>query len=375
MLTVRVTLVCPYSLSRPGGVQGQVTGLAAALATRGVEVVVVAPVDGRPVSASGGAVVAVGRSVAVPANGSVAPLAIHPRAVAATVGALRRSRPDVVHVHEPLAPLVSWAAMVAPVPGARRVATVHRAGGEGLYRVLGPLARAAMGRFDAVYAVSDAARRTAAPALGDRPCPSVGNGVDVDRFAAVAPAPTEGPTVLFVGRHEPRKGLGVLLQAVSDLGPRWPGRLWVVGEGPQTAQLKQRYAGGPRCRWWGRVGDGELAALLRGADVVCAPSLAGESFGVVLVEAMAAGAVVVCSDIPGYSAVAAGHGIVVPPGDVGALAAALDRVVAAVVAGTGPAAPPALAAAAAHAATFSMAALAERYHRSYDELLGGQLSS
>lgn len=373
---MRIALVCPYSLSRPGGVQGQVIGLAGALSslvTPGGAVAVVAPVDGATPEIAGVDVLPVGGSVGVPANGSVAPLALDPRAAYRTRSELRRWRPDVVHVHEPLAPLVGWAAIGARLP-APRVATLHRAGGAGLYRASGPAGKRLLGRCRAVVAVSAEARATAGPVLGGRPCPVVGNGVDLARFAGAPPAPTDGPTVLFVGRHEPRKGLGVLLAAMGRAettgGPEAAGRLWIVGEGPETAELRRRYPDGPRRRWWGRVDDTTLAGLFAGAHVVCAPSIGGESFGVVLLEAMAASAVVVCSAIPGYLAVLGGHGVAVPPGDAPALAAALQAVVADVARGTGPAAAGALSAAAAHARRWSMPVLAEAYLSRYRAVIG-----
>ena len=112
------------------------------------------------------------------------------------------------------------------------------------------------------------------------------NGIEVERFAKATPATTDGPTIVFVGRHEDRKGLAVLLEAMATLPADV--RLWVAGEGPQTDELRAAYGDDPRIEWLGRVDDDEKAALLRGADVFCAPSLHGESFGVVLLEAMAA---------------------------------------------------------------------------------------
>ena len=111
------------------------------------------------------------------------------------------------------------------------------------------------------------------------------NGVDVARFAEAPPAPSGRPAVVFVGRHEPRKGLGVLLDAWADLDR--DAVLWVVSDGPQTAELRARDVAG--VEWLGRIDDAEKIARLKGADVFCAPSLRGESFGVVLIEAMAAG--------------------------------------------------------------------------------------
>jgi phosphatidylinositol alpha-mannosyltransferase len=153
------------------------------------------------------------------------------------------------------------------------------------------------------------------------------NGIEVDRFAKAAAAPNGGhPTIFFLGRHEPRKGLEVLLKAMPALGPDV--RLWVGGDGPQTTGLRERVSGDPRIEWLGRVGDQEVASRLVGADVFCAPSLGGESFGVVLLEAMAARTPIVASDLPGYRRVVRhnGEGLLVPPGDVDALSEALRSV-------------------------------------------------
>ncbi len=163
---MRVALLCPYSLSRPGGVQGQVLGLARALGALGHEALVLAPTDG-PVEIRGLAppdVVSLGRSVPVRANGSVAPVSLDPVAAGRAVWRLRTSAVDVVHLHEPLAPGAGYACLVlCPQP---RVGTFHRAGASTAYRLLGPLARWAADRLDVRCAVSPEARATAAEALG-----------------------------------------------------------------------------------------------------------------------------------------------------------------------------------------------------------------
>jgi phosphatidylinositol alpha-mannosyltransferase len=153
------------------------------------------------------------------------------------------------------------------------------------------------------------------------------NGIEVDRFAKATPcARPEGPVVLFMGRHEERKGLAVLLEALDRL-PR-DATVWVGGEGPQTNELRARVGDDPGIEWLGRVDDDEKAARLRAADVFCAPSLHGESFGIVLLEAMAAGTPVVASDIPGYAKVGrrGREALLVRPGDAVALGDAIGRV-------------------------------------------------
>ena len=152
------------------------------------------------------------------------------------------------------------------------------------------------------------------------------NGVELETFSKATTWPTEGPTVFFIGRHEPRKGLAVLLEAMTDLPAHV--RLWIAGDGPETAMLAQRVAGDARIEWLGRISDEEKASRLRAADVFCAPSLHGESFGVVLLEAMAADTPIVASDLPGYSNVArlGRDALLVPPGDSAQLAEGLRRV-------------------------------------------------
>jgi phosphatidylinositol alpha-mannosyltransferase len=148
------------------------------------------------------------------------------------------------------------------------------------------------------------------------------------RFASAPPHrdPEGRPTVLFLGRHEPRKGLPVLLEAFAGL--RRPAALWVSGEGSGTEVQRRRRLAADPVQWLGVLSDDEVAARLAGATVLCAPSLSGESFGMVLLEGMAAGCAVVASDIEGYRTAAGGHATLVPPGDPGALTRALDAVLA-----------------------------------------------
>jgi phosphatidylinositol alpha-mannosyltransferase len=300
---VRVALVCPYSWSVPGGVQTHVRGLAQALRARGVDVDVLAPADG----ASDG-IVELGRTIPIPSNGSIQRVALAPTAAARTRRAVRNAY-DVVHVHEPMLPAVCLAALAssrAPV-----VATFHMHRSSLLwYRVFAPLVRRANRRLSARIAVSRAAARYAQRALGGE-LRVIPNGVDVDALASLPPE-RNGNRILFVGRPEPRKGLRVLLDAFARVSDA---ELVLVGP---TGSF------GPRVHALGRVDDARLRRELARADVVCAPSLGGESFGVVLVEAMAAGVPVVASSLPAYEDVLPREaGLLVPAGDAGALAAAL----------------------------------------------------
>ena len=364
---MRVALLCPYSLSRPGGVQGQVIGLASALSQAGHDAVVLAPADpDTEVRAMApAALVRLGRSVALPANGSVAPVALSPGAALRAVRAVRRGNFDVLHMHEPLAPGPGYACLVAC--GLPKVGTFHRAGKSIAYRVLGPVARAAARRLAARCAVSAQAQATARDALGGT-YEIIGNGIDLERFASARPWPTTAPTVLFVGRHEPRKGLELLLEAVGRIEADIPVSIWVAGQGPDTERLRRAHPPSDRLEWLGRIDDDELASRLRGAHALCAPSLGGESFGVVLLEAMAARAAVVASDLPGYRAVVAGHGVLVTPGDVAALAGAIEVVVADAAHATGHCAPATLDAAFAHASQWAMPNVAASYLAVYERV-------
>lgn len=348
-------LVSPYSLTFPGGVQGQVLGLARALRAQGHAVQVLAPCDGAPPDLG---VSPLGRSVPFAGNGSVAPLAPDPACVLRTLRALGDEDFDVVHLHEPLCPGPTLVALA--VSRAAMVGTFHRCGQSTAYRVLRPFARLLGRRLAVRCAVSEEAAATARFAVGGE-FEVVGNGIEVERFAKATPWPSPGRTVFFLGRHEPRKGLAVLLDAMAELPPDV--HLWVAGTGSQTEQLRHRTSGDERIEWLGRIDDEEAAARLRAADVFCAPSRHGESFGVVLLEAMAAATPVVASDLPGYRTVAehATHALLVPPDDATSLAAALRAVLD----------DPALAsrlsdAGEGRAAEYAMDKLAERYVALYE---------
>jgi phosphatidyl-myo-inositol alpha-mannosyltransferase len=317
---VRIGFVCPYSLTLPGGVQAQVLGLARALRAHGHEVRVLGPCDGPPPDPG---VTPLGNSIPLAANGSVAPIAPDLPCALRTIRALRDEDFDVVHLHEPLVPgpcMVT--ALIKHVP---LVGTFHAAGVSASYRwASGPL-RWLAERLDVACAVSEDARDLAGHYLGGE-YEMVFNGIEVDRFAKATPWPSDAPTIFFLGRHEERKGLAVLLDALALLPADV--RLWVASDGPQTSELRARTASDPRVEWLGRIDDHDKARRLRGADVFCAPSLHGESFGVVLLEAMAAGTPLVATEIPGYARVARPdrEGLLVPPGDHVALAGALGRV-------------------------------------------------
>lgn len=300
---MRIGIVCPYDMGRPGGVQSQVRGLANALASAGQHVRIIAP--GR---AEHGIGVSVGGSVRVPANRSKAPIALSPRVVERVREASRTV--DLLHVHEPLMPLVSLAALRSGPPV---VATFHAAPsmiGRGIYRLLGSSVARVLGKqVNVVTAVS----RTAADVLpASLPVTIVPNAIDVDAFgASVDKTPTR---VAFIGRDEPRKGLDVLVAA-------WPVVLAAVPSAELVVMGADR--GLPDIRWVNHVSDSDKASILGSSGVYVAPSIGGESFGVVLVEGMAAGAALVSSDLKAYRDVAGDAAVYFETGNARALAQAL----------------------------------------------------
>jgi phosphatidyl-myo-inositol alpha-mannosyltransferase len=331
---VRVAVVSPYDLDVAGGVQAHVHSLAAALRRGGDDVLVLGPGKDREVAHR----IALGRSLAVPANGSRAPLAFDPRAVSRLRAALRRIQPDVVHVHEPLVPLIGPAAAV--LDGFPRVLTFHATAEGGLlpqlYRGLRAPARWIIARADRLTAVSPVAAAFHARMLGIDAAriTIVPNGVDVARFSAAAGERSPVPRVVFLGRLEHRKGADTALRAFLQLAAQRPDlRMRILGGGPLAGAIERLRAAAPadiaaRVELMGRIDPRDLPRLLADADVAVLPARGGESFGIVLLEAMAAGVPIVATDIPGYRAVARDgrEALLVPPDDPSALARAVGRI-------------------------------------------------
>jgi phosphatidylinositol alpha-mannosyltransferase len=297
-----------------------VAGLAAELSARGAEVEILAPADG-PVDQAG--FIRVGRSVAIPDNGSVTRLALTPASAVRTARLVRSRRYDVVHLHEPMLPatcLTALHAAQAPVVGTFHMLNVS----DRWYRLFRRVVRRSARRLVARIAVSEAARAFVAPFVPGE-FRVIPNGVDLRAYRG-ADGPRDGRRIVFVGRPDPRKGLPVLLRAFSRL--RDEAELDLVGvasheldraDGTLPRSVRARISA------HGRVADEERRRLVSRSDILCAPSLGGESFGVVLIEGMAAGVPVVASDIPGYrDVVAASCGRLFRPGDAEGLAAALD---------------------------------------------------
>lgn len=321
---MRIGLVCPYSFDVPGGVQAHVADLAQVLQSQGHHVSVLAP--GTPGGDFPDYVVPTGRSIAVPYNGSVARLSFGPRAYSRVRRWIRQGRFDVLHLHEPVAPSLSMLAlMIAAGPV---VATFHTSNSRSrLLRLFQPALRPLLEKISGRIAVSEMARRVQLQHL-DGDAVIIPNGVDVDFFAGAEPLagyPRRGGTVGFIGRYdESRKGMPVLLRAMRQLIADRPDLELLVVGGGDVDDLRRR--AGPevfsRIRLLGRVDDRDKARMLRSVDVYCAPNLGGESFGIILTEAMSAGTPVVASDLLAFRKVLDGGraGMLVPVGDSDALA-------------------------------------------------------
>jgi phosphatidylinositol alpha-mannosyltransferase len=259
----------------------------------------------------------VGRTVAIHDNGTVTRISLTPSAGWRTARLIRREAYDIVHVHEPMLPAVGVGAVLAT--GSAAVGTFHMSAASARwYRAFRPVVRWASEHLNVKLAVSETARRFVGPFVAG-PIRVVPLAVD---WHALRCRPRGGPRVVFVGRPEPRKGLEVLLRALGLM--RVPVTLDVIGVRPdQAPELAAGTAS--QVRFHGRVPEAEKRRLLQRASVLCAPSLGGESFGLVLLEGMAAGLAVVASDLPGYrAAVTPSCARLVPPGDPAALSRALD---------------------------------------------------
>ena len=269
----------------------------------------------------------VGRSVGIGANGAVSNISAFPEGVTATRRALRQGEFDVVHVHEPVAPIVGWdTALSAKAP---LVGTFHAYSTKGLPNHIASLlgARRVFNKLSARIAVSQAAAWTGRRWFGGE-YEIVPNGVDLSAAPTAAKPESDKLRILFVGRPEERKGLPVLLTAFGGLVEHVPARLTVIGvERSDCARYlaDEELLDSIDCR--GRVSGDALWNALHEADVLCAPSLSGESFGMVLTEAFAAGTPVIASNIAGYNDVVSNgvDGVLVPPADPQRLAEELQR--------------------------------------------------
>lgn len=309
---MKVGVVCPYALDSPGGVQQLCLDLADRLRGDGHEAFVVGP--GRFTHMNGpgrdSTTIPVGRPVAIKANESVVPMSLSPR----SWGRVRRALDDVdvIHVHEPLVPIVGWSALSVSKP---RVVTFHADAPQWVgraYRVA-PWMTTKM-RKSVMTAVSQTARESVPSRWGD--VRIIPNAVDVASFQP--PVGRIQHRVAFLGRDEPRKGLDILLEA-------WPA---IRASNPKAELLvmgANRDDDIDGVRFVGRVTGGEKHRLLASSSVFVAPNTGGESFGIVLAEAMAAGCAIVASDLASFRSVLGDSGILVPVADVSALSEAVSQ--------------------------------------------------
>jgi phosphatidyl-myo-inositol alpha-mannosyltransferase len=327
---VKVGLVCPYIYPASGGVAQHVQFLYQGLRLRGHDVRILTASHG-PQRASEGDIIRLGVGISVPINASVGTLTFSPRYLSQIGKMLERERFDVLHFHEPFVPFLSL--FLLRESTSVNIATFHAyAGFSPSYEFGSRALRGYAARLHGRIAVSAAARH-----FIDRFFPGdykvIPNGVDIQRFANAVPIARwqDGtPNVLFVGRHEPRKGLLDLLKAHRILRKTGSGsRLLIVGSGPQEREARRYVAtrGLQEVEFLGRVSDAEKAQLFKTVDVFASPATGGESFGIVLLEAMAAGTPIVCSDIHGYKGVVRRdrEGLLVPPREPRELAVAIDR--------------------------------------------------
>src|SRR4051794_17215768 len=332
---MRIGLVSPYQWDVPGGVQYHVRDLAETLRGLGHHVEVLTPAE-REESITDPWITWAGRTVPIPYNGSMASLQFGPVSAARARRWLREGHFDVVHVHEPAPPSVSL--LVCMIAKGPIVATFHAATIRSKFlAAFGPVVRPWMERISGRIAVSDFARRVQVEHLGGDAV-IIPNGVHVDAFASGPDLPgyargVDGPTIGFLGRYdEPRKGLPVLLEAMRTVVRKHPGaRLLIAGRG-HAEDLRELVGEDLRAHvaLLGELSEADKAAFLRSVDVYCAPNLLGESFGVVLIEALSAGAPIVASDLDAFAKVLddGAAGVLVRRGDPAALAAALDELLA-----------------------------------------------
>ena len=327
---MKIGLVCPYIYPGAGGVAQHVHFLYENLRLAGHDVRIITASHG-PQRSSEGDIIRLGVGFSVSTNGSIGTLTFSPRYIGKVRRMLEQERFDLLHFHEPFVPFLSL--FLLRESTSVNVATFHAfAGFSPSYELGGRVMRGHAARLHGRVAVSAAARH-----FIDRFFPGdykvIPNGVDVPRYANAVPIARwqDGtPNILFVGRHEPRKGLLDLLKAQRILRKTGYGtRLLVVGSGPQEREARRYVAtrGLQGVVFLGRVSDAEKAQLFRTADVYVSPATGGESFGIVLLEAMAAGTPIVASDIHGYKGVVRRdrEGLLVPPRNPKGLAEAIGR--------------------------------------------------
>ncbi|MBW4029169.1 MAG: glycosyltransferase family 4 protein [Acidobacteria bacterium] len=324
----RVTIISPYALSVFGGVQEQALAMSRELSRRGLEVQVVAPdASDESVVDTPARLERLGPLVSVRANGSRAPLTLSARASREAFARILAFAPEVVHWHEPFAPRLGWRTLRAHRVAA--VGTFHRSGTGPALTWSAPLLRRWARHLDVCVAVSEQAAHTARQSCGVSPT-ILFNGFETERFTQFAREPQQRVTVLVVGRLEERKGVSTAITAVREHNAHAtiPWRLVIAGDGPERANLERLAAADAAIEFLGAVSDENKRQWYRRADVVVAPATHGESFGLVLLEAMAAETRVVASDIAGYRDAVGSHAVLFPRANSRELEVAIDQALA-----------------------------------------------
>ena len=329
---MKIALVSPYDFAHPGGVNNHISALEHQFTKMGHEVIVIAPAS-RPITTFGGRFVPIGRPWPYPSSGSVARISLSPWLTSQVRNVLNREKFDIIHLHEPLCPALC--ATVIRESNGKNVGTFHAVDSRG-YTLWWPLTvmylRKWFRKIDGKIAVSKVAME-----FSNKHFPAdytiIPNGVDVEHFSQDVPPIDEFSdgkvNILFVSRLEKRKGVNYLLKAYKRIKREIPdSRLIIVGPGTRWSKKYEKKAGQnslPDVIFTGRVPHSELPRYYQTADVVCCPATGKESFGIVLLEAMAAGKPVIASNIKGYADVIThgSEGLLVPPRDEKRLAEAL----------------------------------------------------
>ena len=356
----RIAIICPYALSIFGGVQEQVLAMSRELTARGNEVLVISP-DSSDLSEyeTTAKVSHFGRLLSIPANGSRAPITLSFSAARKARKLVSEFQPDIVHFHEPFAPLVGWAILRSHT--APSVATFHRSGDGPAFSLTSPLLKWLSKYLDVAASVSSQAEKTIKKAVGIE-SKVLFNGFEISRFVETPRERSGEVTLTTIGRLEDRKGTATAISAVkshnSNGTVQW--KLIVIGDGPERSKLEALSGRDENIVFVGAANDVDKRAWLRRSNALLCPALKGESFGLVLLEGMASETSVIASDIDGYRDAAGSFATLFQPGSSTALEQAISK---ALLSETSES----LSAARNHAENWSMSRLIDQYETLYSE--------
>ena len=356
----RIAIVCPYALSIYGGVQEQVLAMSRELSARGNEVLIVSP-DSSDLSEyeTNAAVAHFGRLFSIPANGSRAPITLSFSAARKARKLVSEFKPDIVHFHEPFAPLVGWAILRSH--SAPAVGTFHRSGDGPAFTLTSPLLKKLSKYLDAYASVSSQAEMTIKKAVGIESA-VLFNGFETSRFVAIPRERTGQVTLTTIGRLEDRKGTATAITAVkshnSNDSEQW--KLVIIGDGPDRTKLEALAGHDENIVFVGAANDVDKRSWLRRSNALLCPAIRGESFGLVLLEGMASETSVIASDIDGYRDAASSFATLFEPADPSSLEQAINFSLRSETTDS-------IAAARSHAENWSMSRLIDQYETLYDE--------